>query len=221
MENWKQFKTTGRFAWHISDHGRIKKVSLITDPKKKNYGREWMVTPTMTGGNERQGGYLAISSNWKDKYIHRIVAKTFIPNPEGKRCINHIDGNKLNNHVDNLEWVTYSENLKHAIKTGLWKPYKLEPEERERRKKLRYEKAIQRKREERRKLMHATWSPYLNLKDLTQNEERYIRLRMENCKVKSMADLMSLSEKEVYNLRFKILKKFKEQTGDYDITKLF
>lgn len=55
----------------------------------------------------------------KEFYIHRLVALTFIVNPENLQEINHINGIKTDSYVENLEWITHSNNLIHAIKTGL------------------------------------------------------------------------------------------------------
>jgi hypothetical protein len=52
--------------------------------------------------------------------VHRLVAKTFIPNTDNKPCINHINGIRTDNRIDNLEWCTKSENAIHAYNTGLF-----------------------------------------------------------------------------------------------------
>lgn len=70
-----------------------------------------------------KNGYLRVylSKNGKvsKKYVHRLVAETYIPNPENLPQINHKDGNKLNNNANNLEWCTAKENINHSFAKGL------------------------------------------------------------------------------------------------------
>lgn len=73
----------------------------------------------------QQGYYhvtLQIEGKAKRFRVHRLVAEAFIPNPENKPYVNHIDGNRQNNKAENLEWVTPAENTRHAITTGLMLP---------------------------------------------------------------------------------------------------
>lgn len=62
---------------------------------------------------------LTIGDKCKRCYAHRLVAIAYLPNPDNKKEVNHIDGNKDNNCIDNLAWVTSSENKIHAIQNEL------------------------------------------------------------------------------------------------------
>lgn len=71
-------------------------------------------------------GYLSVNlkdpcdGRWKKRKVHRLVAETYIDNPENKKEVNHKDGNKENNLLENLEWVTSKENKDHAWANGLY-----------------------------------------------------------------------------------------------------
>ena len=110
-EIWKPIKGY-EGLYEVSNLGRVKSL------KRWHHPRENILKNKFT-----TDGYYetALLKNGKYKYIrtHRIVAQTFIPNEMNKKEVNHKDGNKLNNCVDNLEWVTSSENQKHAYKLGL------------------------------------------------------------------------------------------------------
>lgn len=83
-------------------------------------------TPRVLAVNKNNKGYatIRICQNGKrqTKSVHRIYAEAYIPNPENKPFINHIDGNRMNYSIDNLEWCTQSENILHSFTLGRENP---------------------------------------------------------------------------------------------------
>lgn len=75
-------------------------------------GRE--VKPQLNGK-----GYLRVKIAGKLRFVHRLVAEKYVPNPNKFQQVNHKDGDKYNNRADNLEWVSNAQNRKHAIEKGL------------------------------------------------------------------------------------------------------
>jgi hypothetical protein len=122
MEIWKNIKGFAN-TYQISNYGNVRSVKyvkhLIKDELK--FRKHWIETievkhkllsPALSGS-----GYLSVglmkNNVRKSHYVHRLVAETFIKNPNKKLTVNHIDGNKQNNNVDNLEWMTQKENVNH------------------------------------------------------------------------------------------------------------
>lgn len=113
MEIWKDIK--GHEGHHqISSFGRVKSIERFVC---NSLGNIQLCKGKIFNPNIDRYGYkkIALRINGKRKYytIHRLVAMAFIPNPENKPQVNHIDEVKLNNNVSNLEWVTAQENTTH------------------------------------------------------------------------------------------------------------
>lgn len=101
-------------VYKITEDGRVFHCYKHLPPREVSYAEnnDGYIQVRLWDRNLRKMKY------WK---VHRLVALTFIPNPENKPEVNHKDGNKKRNDVSNLEWCNHSENILHAYRTGLLK----------------------------------------------------------------------------------------------------
>lgn len=118
MENSLEFKYIKGYnnKYYITNKGKVFIANY------RNSGKPKELKPRIISGYYAlglEGNKIDGRRNQKIYKIHRLLAEYFIPNPNNKPCVNHIDGNKLNNSLSNLEWVTISENTIHAYANKL------------------------------------------------------------------------------------------------------
>lgn len=107
--------------YEVSNLGRVKGLCRVIEyynPKTQNINKQTISEKIMTISDNGKG-YKKVNLSKENKvtqrYVHRLVAEAFIPNPLNKPEVNHIDYDKSNNKLDNLEWVTSKENNAHSI----------------------------------------------------------------------------------------------------------
>jgi len=106
--------------YEISSIGNLKSLNRkIKHRTKKGFAIKKELILKSTNSNGYKLFILSKDGFSSSVSVHRLIAKAFIPNPKNKPQVNHINGIKTDNRVENLEWCTNSENVNHAINTGL------------------------------------------------------------------------------------------------------
>lgn len=122
IENWKDVKGY-EGLYQVSDQGRIKSLDrIVSNHQGSGIRKGKTMSFTICKGYYRV--IFTREARHLHRFVQRVVAEAFIPNPENKKEVNHKNGIKTDNRVENLEWCTPSENVKHAYKSGLKKALK-------------------------------------------------------------------------------------------------
>ena len=104
--------------YKVSDTGLIRSVERWTEFNRDDKQVKRLTKGRILKQSDHNRGYKTVSLHGKRYLAHRLVAITFIGNPENKPCVDHIDEDKTNNDVSNLRWVTHSENTLHSMENG-------------------------------------------------------------------------------------------------------
>ena len=109
-ESWKDIE--GYEGYQVSNKGRVKSTIIRKEGKLLKIGI-----------NKYGYSIVVLSTNGKQKthYVHRLVAENFIPNPDKKICIDHINTDRTDNRAENLRWCTQKENINNPLTKEIWR----------------------------------------------------------------------------------------------------
>ena len=118
LEIWKDVQGY-EGLYQVSNLGRVRSMDRWRKNGTNGYIQKGRILKQEISNCGYSMVHLSFNGKVKGVLVHRLVAIAFIPNPQNKEQVNHIDGRKQNNNTDNLEWATQSENTIHAHKKGL------------------------------------------------------------------------------------------------------
>lgn len=118
LEIWKPVKGWKNF-YEASNLGRVRSLDRAMVCFGSMFIKEGRILSPSTNHQGYQSVILSKTTKRKCCFVHRLVAIAFIPNPQRKPEVNHIEGNKADNRATSLEWVTESENIYHSWSSGL------------------------------------------------------------------------------------------------------